>query len=469
MVPISMNNDPIYAKPYDIGQRLLLPLDITEFLPAKHLARFVASVTANLDLSVLIKTKGKNVGQRPYDPRMMFNLLFYAYCTGLRSSRKIEEKIHIDLAFRYLAAGHFPDHVTISRFREENLDKIKHLFVQVLMMCKKLGLVKLGKIAIDGTKIKANASLRKTKDYKAIKKEYDELENEVRKLLKEAQAKDEKEDARYGKDKRGDELPKKLEDAKLRLKELERVKQEMEAEAEFLAKKKAKEIKEREEEEKRTGKKKPGRKPKQKSETPDKKARHNFTDPDSRIMKDNGTKAFIQGYNCQNVVATHSQVVVSCDVTQDANDKHQAIPMINELVEVIEQLGMKPEEVIPQIRLLLDAGYFTEDDLKELIGKGWDIYISPDSSCSKAQAPQVKGRIPKDMSFPDRMRRKTRTKHGKETYKKRKIVEAPFGQTKEARGIRRFLLRGLRKAKGEWTLINLTHNLLVMHRNGVNI
>ena len=173
-------NDPIYAKAYDLGQQLLIPLDITNFLSEKHLARLVASVTANLDLSVLIKNKGKKVGQRPYDPHMMFNLLFYAYCTGLRSSRKIEEKTHLDLAFRYLAAGHFPDHVTISRFREENLDKLKHLFVQVLMMCKKLGLVKLGKIAIDGTKIKANASLRKTRDYKAIKKEYDELYERLR-------------------------------------------------------------------------------------------------------------------------------------------------------------------------------------------------------------------------------------------------------------------------------------------------
>jgi len=462
-------NDPVYAKPYDLGQQLLVPIDINEFLPEKHLARFIADVTATLDLSILLKSQEKHVGQRPYDPRMMFNLLFYAYSVGLRSSRKIEEKIHLDLAFRYLAAGHNPDHVTISRFREENLDKLKHLFVQVLMISKKAGLVKLGKIAIDGTKIKANASLRKTKKYKAIKKEYDELEKEVRKLFREAQEADETEDARYGKDKRGDELPKNLENKKQRLRELERVKEQMEAEAEFLAEKKAKEIKEREEEEKRTGKKKPGRKPKPKSETPDEKARHNFTDPDSRTMKDNGTKSFVQGYNCQNVVDTSSQIVISCDVTQDANDKHQAIPMIDKLVEIIEQLEMKPEEVIPQIRLLLDAGYFTEDDLKKLMGKGWDIYTSPDSSRSKVQDLQMKGRIPKNMSFPDRMRRKTKTKRGEEIYKKRKIVEAPFGQIKEARGIRRFLLRGVRKAKGEWTLINLTHNLLVMHRNGVKI
>ncbi len=462
-------NDPIYAKPYDFGQQLLVPLDINEVLPERHLARFVADVTASLDLSILLKPSDEQVGQRPYDPRMMFNLLFYAYCIGVHTSRKIEERLHLDLAFRYLAAGHFPDHVTIARFRDKHLDNLNNLFVQVLMMCKKLGLVKLGKVAIDGTKIQANASKRKTKNYKAIKKEYDELENEVRKLFQEAQKADQREDERYGKDKRGDELPNNLESKKERLKELKRVKAQMEKEAEILAEEKATKIKEREDEEKRTGKKKRGRKPKPKSEAPGKKVRHNFTDPDSRLMKDNGTKAFIQGFNCQNVVDTDSQIVLSCDVTQDANDKHQAIPMVNELVEIFKLLGINPKDVVPEIKLLLDAGYFTEADLKKLIVEGWDIYTSPDSSRSKAQSLQMKGRIPKDMSFPDRMRRKTKTKRGKEIYKKRKIVEAPFGQIKQARGIRRFLLRGLRKVKNEWTLINLTHNLLVMHRNGLNV
>ncbi len=462
-------NEQIYAKPYNLGQQLLVPIDINEVLPENHLSRFIADVTLTLDLSMLTKPSDEHIGQRPYDPRMMFNLLFYAYSVGVRSSRKIEEKIHLDLAFRYLAAGHNPDHVTISRFREENLDILTPLFVQVLMICKKGGLVKLGKIAIDGTKIKANASLRKTKDYNAIKKEYDVLEKEVKKLFREAQKNDEKEDARYGKDRRGDELPEKLRNTQDRLKELEKIKKEMETEAKRISEKKAEEIANREQEEKESGKKKRGRKPKPLSDIPGKKARHNFTDPDSRIMKDNGTKALVQGYNCQNIVNTDSQIVISCDVTQDANDKHQTIPMIDMLVEIIEQLGMKPEEVIPQLQLLLDAGYFTENDLKKLIGKGWDIYTTPDNSRSKGKDIQMKGRIPKSMSFPDRMRRKTKTKRGKKIYKKRKIVEAPFGHIKEARGIRRFLLRGLRKVKGEWTLINLTHNLLVMHRNGVKI
>ena len=459
----------IYAKPYNLGQQLLVPIDINEILPKDHLARFVADVTSTIDLSMLAKPSEEHNGQRPYNPRMMFNLIFYAYCVGIRSSRKIEERIHLDLAFRYLAAGHNPDHVTISRFREENLDILTHLFVQVLMICKKGGLVKLGNIAIDGSKIKANASLRKTKDYKAIKTEYDILEKEVKKLLREAKEKDEKEDTRYGADKRGDELPVKLRNARNRMEELEKIKDEMEIEAKEIAKRKDKMIAQRDKEEKESGKKKRGRKPKPLSDIPGEKARHNFTDPDSRIMKDNGTKALVQGYNCQNVVDTDSQIVISCDVTQDANDKHQAIPMIDELVEIIKRLGMKPEEVIPQLRLLLDAGYFTEKDLKKLVGKGWDIFTTPDSSRTKGKDIQMMGRIPKSMSFSDRMRRKSKTKRGKEIYKNRKIVEAPFGQIKEARGIRRFLLRGLRKAKGEWALINLTHNLLVMHRNGVKI
>jgi len=459
----------IYAKPYNLGQQLLVPIDINEVLPENHLSRFIADVTITLDLSVLSKSCDEHIGQRPYDPRMMFNLLFYGYCVGVRSSRKIEERIHLDLAFRYLAAGHYPDHVTLSRFREENLDILSPLFVQVLMICKKGGLVKLGKIAIDGTKIKANASLRKTKDYNAIKTEYDELEKKVKSLFREAQKNDEHEDSRYGKNRRGDELPEKLCNTQDRLKELEKIKNEMETEAKRIAEKKDEEIANRELEEKESGKKRRGRKPKPLSDIPGEKARHNFTDPDSRIMKENSTKAFVQGYNCQNVVDTDSQIVISCDVTQDANDKHQAIPMIDEFVKIIKQLGLQPKEVITQLRLLLDAGYFTEVDLKKLMSNGWDIFTTPDSSLSNGKKIQMKGRIPKNISFPDRMRRKTKTKCGKEIYKKRKIVEAPFGQIKEARGIRRFLLRGLRKAKGEWTLINLTHNLLVMHRNGVKI
>jgi hypothetical protein len=334
------------------------------------------------------------------------------------------------------------------------------------MMCKKAGLVKLGNAAIDGTKIKANASISKTKNYKAIKKEHDELKKAVDELIKKGREKDREEDRKYGKEKRGDELPENLAEKEKRLEELRQIKNQMEKEARAIAKEHNQKIKEREEEEKRTGKKKRGRKPKKKEETPDEKVRHNFTDPDSRMMKDNGTNSFIQGYNCQNVVDLNSQIVISCDVTQDANDKHQAIPMIKMLIETYEINDLKE---LQNMILTLDAGYYTEEDLKEIIGMGFDLYISPDghNSKGKIELPKLKGRIPKNMSLKDRMRRKIRTKVGKKAYGKRNIVEAPFSWIKEARNFRRFMMRGIEKAKGEWSLVNLTHNILVMHRAGV--
>jgi len=464
-----MTEERVYAKPYDLSQRLLVPIDITECLPEDHLARFVADVTEGLDLSRFSKFEGTSTGPRPYHARMMFNLLFYAYCIGERSSRKIEEKTWTDLAYRYLSGGQHPDHVTIARFREEHLEDLAHLFTQVLQICRKVGLVKCGKVALDGTKMKAQASLRKTKDYETIKRECDELEQEVKRLLNAASRRDREEDTRYGKNARGTELPPELTKQKERLTELKRVRKEMEEEAKARAEEKNEAIKTREEEEERTGRKKRGRKPQPLDETPDETARHNFTDPDSRVMKDTGTKAFVQGYNCQNVVDVDTQIVISCGVTQEANDKHQALPMLRKLVESLRAMGYDPREIKKQLPLLADAGYFTEEDLKVLVAEGWNLYVSPDGARSKAPLPRMKGRIPHDMSLSDRMRRKIRTKRGKALYRKRNIVEAPFGLTKEARGIRRFLLRGLRKVTGEWTLINLTHNLLVMHRKGTKV
>ncbi len=453
----------IRAQSYDPHQRLIVPLDITDLLPDNHLARFLVDVTANLDLSLLEEKYHSVKGEIPYHPQMMVTLLLYPYCKGCYSSRRIEEKTYTDIAYRYIAAGKHPDHSTISRFRANNLELLKDLFFQSIMMCKKAGLVKLGNAAIDGTKIKANASIRKTKNYKAIKKEYDELKKAVDELMKKGQEKDREEDRKYGKDKRGDELPENLAKKEMRLKELGQIKDQMEREVKAIAKEHNQKIKEREEEEKRTGKKKRGRKPKKKEETPGEKVRHNFTDPDSRMMKDNGTNSFVQGYNCQNVVDLNSQVVISCDVTQDANDKHQAIPMIMMLIETFEITDLKE---LQDVILTLDAGYYTEGDLKEILEMGFDLYISPDGykSKGKIELPKMKGRIPKSMSLKDRMRRKIRTKVGKKRYGKRNIVEAPFGWIKEARNFRRFMMRGIEKAKGEWCLVNLTHNILVMHR-----
>jgi len=452
----------IRAKAYNLSQQQLIPTDIKTLLPENDLSLFIPEVTNHLDLGKITKHYHKTFGRLPYNPIMMVNVLFYSYCIGIFSSRKIEKRTYTDIAYIYLSGGEHPDHVSISRFREINLEELSKIFVQILMMCKKAGLVKMGKIAVDGSKIKANASKRKTKDYEGIVKEYEKLDKKVKELMKEAEKIDEIEDKKYGKNKRGDELPKKLKKKQNRLKELARIKMEMEVENKKIAEEKAKEIEKREAEEKKTGKKKRGRKPKPKSELPDNKFRHNFTDPDSGLMKDNGINAIVQGYNCQTVVDLDSQVIIASDVTKEANDKHQAIPMIQKLMEYFCVDNLTELE---GIKLTLDAGYFTEDEIKKLIEMGFDVYISPNGYNSKAKIPQMKGRIPNNMSFIDRMRRKVRTKAGKKIYSKRKIVEAPFGQIKEARGFRRFSLRGKKKVKLEWDIVTLTHNILVMHRN----
>ena len=386
----------IRTKAYNLNQQQLIPTDIKKLLPENDLSLFIAEVTSHLDLSKITKKYHKTFGRLAYNPIMMINIQFYSYCIGIFSSRKIEKRTYTDIAYIYLSGGEHPDHVSISRFREENLEELSKIFVQILIMCKKAGLIKMGKIAIDGTKNKANASKRKTKDYDAIKKEYEKFDKKVKELMKEAEKIDEIEDKKYGKNKRGDELPKKLKKKQNRLKELARIKKEMEKEAKKIAEEKAKEIEKREAEEKKTGKKKRGRKPKPKSELPDNRFRHNFTDPDSRLMKDNGINAIIQGYNCQTVVDLDSQVIIAADVTQEANDKHQAVPMIQKLREYfcVENLIE-----LEGIKLTLDAGYFTEEEIKKLIKMGFDVYITPEGYNSKSKIPQMKGRIPKNMSF----------------------------------------------------------------------
>ena len=238
----------------------------------------------------------------------------------------------------------------------------------------------------------------------------------------------------------------------------------MEYAAKQNAEKKSDEIVKREQEEKESGKKKRGRKPKPVSDSPDKKARHNFTDPDSRVMKNNADKAIIQGYNAQTAVDVESQVIVTAEVSQDENDKHLAVPLV---LKLLDYLGIDDPANLADAEFTLDAGYFTATEIAILIQMGLDIYITPDGQQSQRKAVQMRGRIPKNMSLIDRMRRKTRTIKGKKIYGKRSIVEAPFGQIKEARGFRKFSMRGLRKVKGEWNIVTLTHNILVMHRKGV--
>jgi hypothetical protein len=345
-------------------------------------------------------------------------------------------------------------------------DEIHDLFVQFGNLCREVGLVKVGKFALDGTKIKANASKRKTKDYTAIMKEHDELSKKVKHFLSKGASVDEQEDLLYGKDKTGNELPENLRKMKERLEILRQAKEKLEEEARANAEEHNRKIQEREEEEERTGKKKRGRKPQPKSKEPTEKQRFNLTDPDSRLMKDTGTGTIIQGYNCQNLVDTKSQIVLMCHVTSHENDKREALPMIRMFIETY---GITDPEELKQCMLALDAGYFTEEDLIEIIKMEIDLYISPDGHNANPTIPQMKGRIPKDMSLKDRMRRKIRTKIGKMEYGSRKIVEAPFGWIKEALNFRRFTVRGGKKVDTQWKLVNLAHNILVMHRSGIPV
>lgn len=442
---------------YQPDQAFLLPPSLRDWLPERHLAYFISEVVDEMDLSELFAYyEREERGQPPYHPRMMTKVLLYAYCKGVRSSRKIAERLEEDVAFRVLAANNQPDFRTVSDFRKIHLESLKKLFLQVLRLCQKARLVKLGYVALDGTKVKANASKHKAMSYGRMCEAEKELEEEVNKLLAEAQRIDQEEDRLYGADRRGDELPKELARRETRLKRIREAKAALEAEA----RRKAQGCHNHTEDRKDNPgeRKKRGRSPKTERGKPDARAQYNFTDPESRIMK-NSDKAYVQAYNALVAVDGANQIIVACDVSDNPADSISTV----EMVEQVEQnCGKKPK------RLLADAGHFSTHNIETLEGKGMDVYISPNKRRhTQKSEPPPRGRIPGGLNIKERMRRKLRTKKGRETYAKRKwIVEPPFGQIKEARGIRRFLLRGKRKVCGEWSLISTTHNLLKLYVSG---
>ena len=449
---------------YDPDQRYLLPPDIREWLPEGHLALFIGDVVDHLDLSAIraVYEDGDGRGQPPYHPGMMVKLLVYAYCTGRPSSRKIEKATWEDVAYRVLSCDQHPDHDSIAAFRERHLKALGGMFVQVLRMCQEAGLVKLGHVALDGTKVKANASKHKAMSYERMGESEKRLEEEVARLLAEAQAVDKVEDGQYGKGKRGDELPEELRRRESRLKKIREAKAVLEAEAKARAGVQALEaqekIEERQRQEAETGRKPGGHGPKvpdPQAARPEPKAQRNFTDPESRIMKD-GT-GFEQAYNAQAVVDAEAQVIVAASVTQEPNDKRQLVPMLK---EAIVNVG-KPE------RASADAGYFSAEAVTDEAVSGIELYVPPDrqkhgNTATSEESPPLEG-----MSVAERMRQVLRTPQGKDTYRMRKaIVEPVFGQIKEARGFRRFSFRGLAKVSAEWELVCLTHNLLKLFRSG---
>src|ERR1017187_1326975 len=365
----------------DLNQSLLFPPSLHDWLPDNHLARFVADVVNALDLEAIYSSYDEKDGRgmSAYAPAMMVRALLYGYATGVYSLRKIQTKTYDDVAFRFLSADEHPDHSTLAEFRKRHLMALAGLFMQALQLCAKAGLVKLGHVAIDGTKIKANASKHKAMSYGRMSETEHRLQQEIEALLKQAEETDAAEDALYGKDKRGDELPEELSRRASRLKKIQQAKAELETEAAEKAgqQRAAAEAKlaARKEKEEQTGKKQPGRAPQlpaPEQAQPDARAQCNFTDPESRIMPDGANKgSFLQGYNAQAAVDATAQVIVAAEITQQANDSRQLIPMIAQIVTNLEQ---KPEKVSA------DTGYFSEANVTDESVAGIDLHIATLSS-----------------------------------------------------------------------------------------
>jgi len=462
-------------RPYSPDQQLLLPPDLRDWVPEGHLSHYVSDVVDQLDLSAITGEyeKGDPRGGMPYDPAMMVKLLIYAYAIGMPSSRRIERATYDDVATRVLACDQHPDHDSIAAFRKRHLKALAKLFVQVLKLCQRAGLVKLGHVALDGTKIQANASKHKAMSYGRMPESERRLEREVRDLLARADARDRIDDREFGKGVRGDELPAELARRESRLKKIREAKASLEAEAREDAEADVEvaqaKIAEREEKARTTGKRAPGRAPRvpdPEQAVPDSKAQRNFTDPESRIMLDGATKQFVQGYNVQAAVDGHAQVIVATGLTQAANDVKQFVPMLK---KVKENVGRLPDAASA------DAGYFSEANVTAPELEGMDLYVPPDrkkhSDCDAPDYSDGAGvEQSVEQSVKERMRKKVRSAAGHELYRMRKaIVEPVFGQTKEVRRFRRFSLRGLENVTAEWDLICLTHNVLKLFRAGARL
>ena len=456
----------------DLDQPFLLPPSLQDWLPESHLARFIAELVPGLDLSKIYGFYGRRDGRgkAAYHPVMMVRVLVYGYCVGVMSSRRIERASYDDIAFRYLCADQHPDHDTIAAFRQQHLPVLAQLFTQILQLCNKAGLVKLGHVAIDGTKIQANASKHKAMSYDRMEEKEKQLKAEVEKLLAQAAETDGAEDALYGKGNRGDELTGELARRESRLKKIAEAKAALEQEAREraeAAKKVAEDkLEERRKKEEARGKKFGGRPPQipnPEQARPEAQAQRNFTDPESRIMPDGAHKgAFMQAYNAQIAVDSAAQIIVAAELTQESNDKQQLAPMLE---RVEQNLGAKPEAVSA------DAGYCSEAQLTDKRVEGIELYVA--TGKQKHGLPEPGDVVPPGElavasdSAVERMKQKLRTEPGRAVYKMRKaIVEPVFGQIKAARGIRAFLLRGLVKVSAEWKLICAAHNVLKMFRSG---
>jgi len=403
-----------------------------------------------MDLSPFFERYKNSVsGQPPFHPRMMVTLMLYAYCSGVFSSRKIQARCGVDVAFRVIVGEDIPDFRTISDFRKDNLEHMQSLFVQTLQVCAEAGLVKLGRVALDGAKVKANASRHKAMSYDRMKEEEQRLQQEIADLMAKADAADDADDDQFG-DRHGDELPDELARRETRLAKIREAREALEE----AARQKAKDHVAKMEAEGRKHRTNPD------EAVPDDKAQRNFTDPESKIMK-TSNRGFDQCGNAQ-VVTTEEQVILAADVTDQANDVRQVEPMLEQL-----QSNIAAAELDGEVKeFIADAGYFSAENVSTVKDTGLDPFFATQRLKHNEQIPEcAKGRTPGDLTPKQLMARKLRTKKGAETYAKRKwMVEPVFGQIKACRGFRQFLLRSLKKMQGEWTLVCLTHNLLKAFR-----
>lgn len=481
-------------KPYrswEPRQSFLLPPSPLEWLPENHLAYFILDLIEQLDLSEIervIQSKDAR-GTRPYSPAMMVSLLLYGYCMGVYSSRKLERATYEDVAFRVLAGGQHPFFTTLNEFRKTHLEALSSLFVQVLQLCRKSGLVRLGHVAMDGSKVQANASKHKAMSYARMSEEEARIEAQVRELMERAEKVDQEEDARFGEGQRDQDLPEELRRREDRLRRIREAKAELEAEARdsraVELRDQARRAEERAQKEPRDKVRKANqtraRNRRQQAEllseaveedfltaqgfpkhrvrtrpdgTPHPQAQRNFVDPDSRILEKGG--AFLQGYNCQLAVDDAHQIIVAQGVTNQAPDNGNLLPLLEQVHELCD--------AAPTV-CTADAGYWSPEVPAKCVERGTQAYIAPDRQRHRQEPAAAQESDPPEGTDRDQMREKLRSPEGKAIYARRKaIVEPVYGQIKEARGFRRFLLRGMTAVTGQWALICTSHNILKLYR-----
>jgi transposase len=453
-------------RPYDPNQVLLMAPVLQDWVPEGDLAHFVSDLVeeGELDLSAIYASYESERGYPPYDPRLMVKLLIYGYATGTPSSRKLEQATHRDVAVRMLCADQHPDYRSIARFRARHLEALAGLFVEALRLCRQAGLVKLGTLALDGTKLRANASRHKAMSFERMVKAEAELEAEIEAmrataagLLERAEATDRAEDERYGPDCRGDELPAELARRESRLARIREARAAIEAEE-------AERERVRHAAAEAAGRTLRKPHPDEKPPAPKPGAQRNFTDPESKIMK-TSDGSFQQCFNAQAVVDSEAQVIVSAGASNQASDCPQLEGALDQLTENLDAIGA----ALPvDASLTADAGYFSADNVEIAEAHGLDPYIATGRHKHSDPPPIApRGPIPKDATPKQRMARKNRTKQGQATYARRKaIVEPVFGQMQTVQGAKQLLLRGKDAARDQWRFHCAIHNLLKLHRAG---